>query len=50
MIDRELVPHVSIPTTLSGAESTDLFGVTDTRKRVKDVYSSGRVLGPCDRL
>jgi alcohol dehydrogenase len=33
------LPHVSIPTTLSGSEHTNLFGVTDDERQVKDLYS-----------
>jgi alcohol dehydrogenase len=32
-------PHVSVPTTLSGSEHTNLFGVTDTDRQEKDLYS-----------
>ena len=31
-------PHVSVPTTLSGSEHTDLFGVTDRARAEKDLY------------
>lgn len=41
-IERALVPHVAVPTTLSGAESTSLFGVTDPERGVKHLYSSPR--------
>lgn len=34
-IDRPLVPHVSIPTTYSGAELTPFFGMTDPATRQK---------------
>ena len=32
-------PHVTIPTTLSGSEHTNLFGVTDTDRQEKDLYA-----------
>jgi alcohol dehydrogenase class IV len=31
-------PHIAVPTTLSGAEHTDLFGVTDRARNEKDLY------------
>jgi maleylacetate reductase len=34
-LDRPLVPHVSIPTTYSGAELTPFFGMTDPATRQK---------------
>ena len=34
-VDRPLVPHVSIPTTYSGAELTPFFGMTDPTTRQK---------------
>lgn len=34
-VDRPLVPHVSIPTTYSGAELTPFFGMTDPSTRQK---------------
>ncbi|MEX2292822.1 MAG: iron-containing alcohol dehydrogenase [Acidimicrobiales bacterium] len=34
-LDRPLVPHISIPTTYSGAELTPFFGVTDPATRRK---------------
>ncbi len=34
-IDRPLVPHISIPTTYSGAELTPFFGMTDPTTRQK---------------
>ncbi len=34
-VDRPLVPHVSIPTTYSGAELTPFFGMTDPATRQK---------------
>ena len=34
-LDRPLVPHVSIPTTYSGAELTPFFGMTDPSTRQK---------------
>jgi len=42
VLSRELVLHVAAPTTLSGAESTRLFGSTDTKRQVKHVFSSPR--------
>ncbi|EME19400.1 iron-containing alcohol dehydrogenase [Rhodococcus triatomae] len=39
------VPHVSIPTTLSGAEHTDIVGITDTGTQVKHIYRF-RALAP----
>jgi alcohol dehydrogenase len=41
-VDRELLPHISVPTTLSGAESTRLFGSTDSRTLGKAVFASPR--------
>ncbi|MBT2269513.1 iron-containing alcohol dehydrogenase [Rhodococcus erythropolis] len=35
-----VVPHFAIPTTLSGAENTDLVGITDMRTREKHTYRS----------
>jgi alcohol dehydrogenase len=37
-VDRAVLPHVAIPTTLSGAESTNIFGVTDPERGVKDAF------------
>jgi alcohol dehydrogenase class IV len=34
-----LLPHVSVPTTLSGSEHTNLFGVTDQHRHVKHLFS-----------
>jgi maleylacetate reductase len=34
-VDRPMLPHVSIPTTYSGAELTPFFGMTDTAQRRK---------------
>ena len=34
-LDRPVVPHVSIPTTYSGAELTPFFGMTDPATRKK---------------
>lgn len=34
-VDRPLVPHISIPTTYSGAELTPFFGMTDPATRQK---------------
>jgi maleylacetate reductase len=34
-VDRPVLPHVSIPTTYSGAELTPFFGMTDPRSRQK---------------
>ncbi len=31
-------PHVSVPTTLSGSEHTDLFGITDVERQEKHLY------------
>lgn len=31
-------PHIAVPTTLSGSEHTDLFGVTDRGRNEKDLY------------
>jgi alcohol dehydrogenase len=35
----EALPHVSVPTTLSGSEHTGLFGITDTVRHVKHLYT-----------
>lgn len=32
-------PHVSVPTTLSGSEHTNLFGVTDRDRQEKDLFT-----------
>jgi alcohol dehydrogenase len=32
------IPHVAVPTTLSGSEHTDLCGVTDLGRKEKDLY------------
>jgi alcohol dehydrogenase len=34
----EAPPHIAVPTTLSGSEHTDLFGVTDRSRNEKDLY------------
>ena len=34
----EAIPHVAVPTTLSGSEHTDLCGVTDRGRKEKDLY------------
>ncbi|MFB7859358.1 iron-containing alcohol dehydrogenase [Rhodococcus qingshengii] len=39
------IPHVSIPTTLSGAEHTDIVGISDTRTHAKHVFRF-RALAP----
>lgn len=39
-VDGPLLPHIAVPTTLSGAEHTNLFGVTDTAERAKHVYAA----------
>ncbi len=33
-LDRPLLPHVAVPLTYSGAESTPFFGITDERTRI----------------
>lgn len=38
----DVLPHVSVPTTLSGAEATTIFGVTDPDRQVKDAYVEPR--------
>jgi alcohol dehydrogenase len=43
--DRAL-PHIAVPTTLSGSEHTDLFGVTDRARNEKDLYR-GAAFAPC---
>jgi alcohol dehydrogenase len=42
-LDGEVVPHIAIPTTLSGGEHTGLCGVTNDLTRSKDAYSSPRL-------
>ncbi|MDT7681753.1 MAG: alcohol dehydrogenase [Pseudonocardiales bacterium] len=39
-IDGELLPHIAVPTTLSGGEHTALVGVTDERTHVKDAFTA----------
>jgi alcohol dehydrogenase class IV len=39
-------PHIAVPTTLSGSEHTDLFGVTDRSRNEKDLYR-GPAFAPC---
>jgi alcohol dehydrogenase class IV len=39
-------PHLSVPTTLSGSEHTNLFGVTDPDRQEKDLYA-GSAFAPC---
>lgn len=39
------VPHVAVPTTLSGAELTDIIGITDDATRAKHIYRF-RALAP----
>lgn len=41
-VTAELPPHVSVPTTLAGAEATTMFGVTDPVTREKLVFSDPR--------
>jgi alcohol dehydrogenase class IV len=41
----ETIPHVAVPTTLSGSEHTDLCGVTDRGRKEKDLYR-GPALAP----
>jgi alcohol dehydrogenase class IV len=36
----DLMPHIAVPTTLSGAEHTGLAGVTDERTHVKGAYTA----------
>ena len=51
-LDRPVLPHVSIPTTYSGAELTPFFGMTDPATRQKqgaggpDLVTGGRDLRP----
>lgn len=40
----DLVPHIAVPTTLSGAEHTGLAGVTDERTHVKGSYSAPQLM------
>lgn len=37
-LPEETIPHVAVPTTLSGSEHTDLCGVTDRARNEKDLY------------
>jgi len=38
-LPQQVIPHIAVPTTLSGAEHTELFGVTDEKRRAKDTFS-----------
>ena len=40
VIDSTRVAHIAVPTTLSGAEYSNIAGVTDSEKGVKDSYRS----------
>ncbi|GAA4700209.1 iron-containing alcohol dehydrogenase [Pseudonocardia yuanmonensis] len=42
-IEGDIVPHVAVPTTLSGGEHTGLCGVTDDATRSKDAYTSPKL-------
>jgi alcohol dehydrogenase len=42
-VDARLPRHIAVPTTLSGAESTTMFGVTDPITRQKAVFVSPRL-------
>lgn len=42
-IDGDVVPHIAVPTTLSGGEHTGLCGVTNDATRSKDAYSSPKL-------
>ena len=42
-IEGDVVPHVAVPTTLSGGEHTGLCGVTDDATRSKDAYTSPKL-------
>ncbi|GAA5162266.1 iron-containing alcohol dehydrogenase [Pseudonocardia eucalypti] len=42
-IDGDVVPHVAVPTTLSGGEHTGLCGVTNDATRSKDAYTSSKL-------
>ncbi|KIL45407.1 iron-containing alcohol dehydrogenase [Jeotgalibacillus soli] len=37
-ITNSLLPHISIPTTLSAAEFSNIAGITDEQRRVKNLY------------
>jgi alcohol dehydrogenase len=39
-IGPDVVPQIAVPTTLSGAEATNIFGITDRDRRVKDAFVS----------
>lgn len=43
VLDGDVVPHVAVPTTLSGGEHTELCGITDETTRAKDVYRSPKL-------
>lgn len=38
LLPERAYPHVAVPSTLSGSEHTDLFGVTDRVRKEKDLY------------
>ncbi|WP_224390026.1 iron-containing alcohol dehydrogenase [Pseudonocardia sp. ICBG1293] len=42
-LEGDVVPHVAVPTTLSGGEHTGLCGVTDDATRAKDAYTSPKL-------
>lgn len=37
-INNETLPHLSVPTTLSAAEFSDIAGITNSSRRVKELY------------
>lgn len=42
-LEGDVVPHIAVPTTLSGGEHTGLCGVTDDATRSKDAYTSPKL-------
>jgi alcohol dehydrogenase class IV len=43
-VETDLVPHIAVPTTLSGGEHTALFGVTDEQTHLKGSYTNPRFI------
>jgi alcohol dehydrogenase len=41
---REAIPHISISTTLSMAEFTNIAGITDEERKVKDLYIDNNLM------
>src|SRR5699024_4823828 len=40
---KNIVAHIAIPTTLSAAEFSNIIGITDEEKKVKELYIDDKV-------